>query len=59
MIQSNIHNIQYQFTLGNELFFSGRLAGDGVMFISLRLGLTLVILQGGEFIILIERTRIS
>ena len=50
----NQSNMQYQFTLGNELFFSGCLAGDGVMLISLRLGLTLVILQGGEVIILIE-----
>ena len=30
------------------MFFSGGPAGDGVMLISLRLGLTLVILQGGE-----------
>ena len=35
----------------NGLFFSGCLAGDGVMLISLRLGLTLVILQGGEAIV--------
>ncbi len=44
----NESNIQYQFSLGNGLFFSGGPAGDRVMLISVRLGLTLVILQGGE-----------
>ena len=44
----NESNIQYQFSLGNGLFLTGGPAGDGAMLISVRLGLTLVILQGGE-----------